>query len=257
MLTIPTAPWAHSAFDVLGWAASGAAGIVLHRWRLSGATERLAAATGPFYFAALAVGAMAGAWLTGSANTLRMASPSVSHSVAGALAGAIVGVEIYKWLAGIRGSTGTMFVGPFVTGIVVGRWGCLFAGLPDHTFGVATNLPWAVDLGDHVGRHPVQIYESLAMAGFLIMFVEGLARGRDWAFRRGFYVMAAFYGAQRFAWEFLKPYPNVMGPLNVFHLLCLGLIAYGCLFYAADLRRERRAAQDRALSVLRPDHEPV
>ena len=54
---------------------------------------------------------------------------------------------------------------PLCLGIIVGRWGCLFAGLADQTFGVPTGLPWGVDLGDGVPRHPVQIYESLARKG--------------------------------------------------------------------------------------------
>lgn len=257
MLVIPTAPWAHTFFDLLAWGASALVGATLHRWRLREAAERLSRATGPGYFAALAGGALVGAWVMGSTNTLRMAAPMLSHSIAGALAGAIVGVEIYKRAIDLRGSTGTPFVGPFATGIVVGRWGCLFAGLPDHTYGLPTSLPWAVDLGDGVGRHPVEIYESLAMLLFLLAYVAALTTRRHWAFRRSFYMLAAWYGAQRFAWEFLKPYPRLIGPLNIFHLLCLGLVAYGCAYYRADLRRERAAARRGALPVLRRDDEPV
>ena len=35
--------------------------------------------------------------------------------------------------------------------------------------------------------------------------------------RRGFYAMCMWYGATRFAWEFLKPYPLLVGPFNIFH----------------------------------------
>ena len=152
MLVIATAPWAHSLFDVLAWTVSALTGTALHRWRLRGAAERLARATGPGYFGALACGALVGAWVMGSTNTLRMAAPMLSHSIAGALAGAIVGVEIYKQVIGLRGSTGTSFVAPLAVGIVIGRWGCLFAGLPDRTYGVPTSSSWAVDLGDGIGR---------------------------------------------------------------------------------------------------------
>ncbi|MDF0490662.1 prolipoprotein diacylglyceryl transferase [Sphingomonas sp. H39-1-10] len=251
MLVIPTAPWAHTLFDVLAWAASAVTGTMLHRWRLRDATERLAQTTGSGYFAALAIGALAGAWALGSANTLRMATPILSHSIAGALAGAIIGVEIYKRAIGLRGSTGTPFVGPIAAGIVVGRWGCLFAGLPDGTYGIPTSLPWAVDLGDGVGRQPVEVYESLAMLMFLIVYGAAQQRQQSWALRRSFYVLAGWYGAQRFVWEFLKPYPTLIGPLNIFHLLCLGLVAYGCAFYRADLYHERAAAGSGPLPLLR------
>jgi prolipoprotein diacylglyceryltransferase len=149
-----------------------------------------------------------------------------------------------------------VFTGSFVTGVVVGRWGCLFAGLPDRTYGTPTRLPWGVDLGDHVARHPVEVYESLSMAAFLAVYLWGLQRRAPWALRRSFWLMAAWYGAQRFLWEFLKPYPKLLGPFNVFQLISLGLIVYGGIAIGRDVARER-GAQGRALSVLRPDHEPV
>jgi prolipoprotein diacylglyceryltransferase len=175
----------------------------------------------------LAVGGVLGAWLFGSLNSLRSEIPTLSHSIAGALVGGIVAVEWWKWRRGIRGSTGTPFVIPISIGVVIGRWGCLFAGLDDGTFGVPTELPWAVDLGDGVGRHPVQIYESAAMLIFLLVYVAALRAGRVWPLRIGFHVLIIVYAAQRFVWEFFKPYPPVVGLFNTFHFLMLGLMGYG------------------------------
>lgn len=255
MVRLPTAPAAHLAFDLLGWICGAGLGYTLYRWRLRSTAERVARAVGGGYFLALGLGAAAGAWLAGSLNSLRQAAPALSHSVAGALVGAIVGVEAYKAVRGFKGSTGGLFVGSFSVGVVIGRLGCLFAGLPDDTYGTPTRLPWGVDLGDGVSRHPVQLYESASMALFLAVYGLGLARRAPWALRRGFYVMCVWYGVQRFAWEFLKPYPKLVGPLNLFHLLCLGLIAYGWIYFRADRARER--TQARAVPVSGPDHEPV
>ena len=255
MIHVPTATWAHTAFDLAAWGAGLALSVALYRWRLKGLTEQVAGEVGGGYFAALAAGALPGAWLAGSMNSLRGADPALSHSVVGALVGAIVGVEVYKALRGVHGSTGGIFVGPFALGVVIGRWGCLFTGLADGTYGSPTLAPWAVDLGDGVGRHPVQAYESLAMAAFLAAYLEGLARRRPWAMRRGFYALCLWYGATRFGWEFLKPYPPLIGPLNLFHLLCGGLAAYGWVYDRGSLRRER--AEGRALPVPGADHEPV
>ena len=258
MIHVPTAPWTHLVFDLAGWSAGAAVGVVLYRWRLAERVRALAIATGPGYFFCLAIGAALGAWAAGSLNTLQGPAPQLSHSVAGALVGAIVAVELYKAVRGLRGSTGAVFVGSFATGVMIGRWGCFFAGLPDRTYGVPTALPWGVDLGDGVSRHPVQIYESLAMAAFLAVYVWGLSRRAPWAMRRGFYALCIWYGAQRFVWEFLKPYPVVIGPFNVFHILCGGLVLYGVAYYLRDLADERAgAAQERALPVPGPDHEPV
>ena len=267
MIHVPTAPWAHTVFDLAAWSAGAAVGYAIYRWRLKDRLSLVAGAVGPGYFISLGVGAAAGAWLSGSFNTLRQAAPALSHSVAGALVGAIVAVELYKALRGIRGSTGGVFVGSFATGIVIGRWGCLFAGLPDRTYGIPTTLPWGVDLGDGIARHPVQIYESLAMAAFLAVYLAGLAVQAPWAMRRGFYALSIWYGAQRFAWEFLKPYPTVAGPFNVFHLLSGGLVIYGVAYWIRDLGDERAAKshapgtegrpQGRAVPVPRPDHQPL
>lgn len=256
MLRVPTAPWAHIVFDLLAWFSGIALSVLLYRWRLREVAEAAAAKVGGTYFAVLAAGAVMGAWLAGSFNTLREQAPALSHSVAGALVGAIIGVEIYKALRGVKGSTGGVFVGSFVLGVVIGRLGCFFTGLPDDTYGSATHLPWAVDLGDGVPRHPVQLYESLSMAAFLAVYLMGLKGRQPWALRRGFYVMCAWYGLQRFVWEFFKPYPRLIGPFNLFHVLCLGLIAYGWIYYVGDRRRER-SAEISALSVPGTDHEPM
>ena len=117
-----------------------ALGLALFRWRLREATERLALSTGPGYVAALAGGAILGAWAAGSLNTLQGPAPTLSHSIVGALVGAIAAVEAYKAARGLKGSTGAVFVGPFALGAMIGRWGCLFAGLPDRTYGARTTL---------------------------------------------------------------------------------------------------------------------
>ena len=256
MIHVPTAPWAHTAFYLAAWTSGLALGAALYRWRLKGLTQALAAKVDGGYFAALAAGAALGAWLSGSLNTLRDVAPALSHSVAGALVGAIVGVELYKAVKGIRGSTGGVFVGSFTLGVVIGRFGCLFAGLPDRTYGTPTRLPWGVDLGEGISRHPVELYESAAMALFLAAYLIALARRDAWATRRAFYWMCIVYGAQRFAWEFLKPYPRLIGPFNIFHILCGGLVIYGWIYERRD-RRDERLAQVSALSVPGPDHQPV
>ncbi len=81
------------------------------------------------------------------------------QSIVGGLIGGVVGVEIAKRIAGIRRATGDHFVLPLVFGISIGRIGCFLAGLHDDTYGLPTSLPWGVDFGDGVPRHPTQLYE--------------------------------------------------------------------------------------------------
>jgi len=239
VIHVPTSPAFHLPFDLLAWASGALAGWLFHRWRLKGEVVWTARTVGDGWFIAVAVGAVAGAWLAGSLNTLQGPAPALSHSIAGALVGAIAAVEVYKRFARIEGSTGAAFAGSFAVGVMVGRLGCLFSGLADRTYGTPTTLPWAVDLGDGIGRHPVQLYESAAMALFLAAYTAGLAVRAPWAMRRGFYVLCVVYGIQRFFWEFLKPYPTLVGPFNLFHGLSLALVVYGVLFYGRDLSRAR------------------
>lgn len=254
MLVIATAPWAHSIGDIAAWGAASLTAWHQHRHRPD-QSARLARLTAPGYFLALAIGGVIGAWLAGTLNSLPM-TLAPAHSIAGALAGGIFGAECWKARHGVRRSTGGAFVVPLAAGIMIGRLGCLFAGLADLTYGTATNLPWAVDLGDGMGRHPVQAYESLAMMLFLINFTLARRRGAIWATRHGFHGFIIAYATQRFAWEFLKPYPKLLGPFNLFHLLCLGLILYGIIWWRRD-SADDPDTQGSTLHISQPNDQPV
>ena len=217
----------HTVFDLLAWlSAALLAWWIRRRGYLDGAAPRRTLRSDPWYFTALATGAIAGAILFGSFNMGLAGFWTLGHSIAGAIAGGIVTVEIYKLVTGIRGSTGLPFVGPLALGIAVGRFGCFFAGLSDYTYGTPTSLPWGVDFGDHIMRHPVQLYESAAMFAFLIVYLRALQNRSELFLRNGFYLFVGWYALQRFAWEFLKPYPTVLGPFNIFHVICFVLLGY-------------------------------
>jgi len=217
----------HTVFDLLAWASAALmAWWIRRRGLLEGAAPRRTLRSDPWYFTSLAIGAIAGAIAFGSFNMGLAGLWTLGHSIAGAIAGGIVTVEIYKLATGIRGSTGLPFVGPLAIGIAVGRFGCFFAGLPDYTYGTPTALPWGVDFGDGVARHPVQLYESAAMFAFLAVYLRALQTRSDLFLRNGFYLFVAWYALQRFAWEFLKPYPAVLGPFNIFHVICFALFGY-------------------------------
>jgi prolipoprotein diacylglyceryltransferase len=147
----------------------------------------------------------------------------------GGIAGAIAAVEAFKRMTGVSGSTGIAFAAPFAATVAVGRWGCFFSGLADFTYGTPTALPWGVDFGDGIARHPVQLYESFAMAAMFVLLLERFhARDPFWL-RNGFYLAVGWYALQRFVWEFFKPYATVIGPFNLFHIVCLGLLLYALL----------------------------
>ena len=216
----------HAIFDIAAWFAAAIAGLWLSRVRHVQFPRQ--STTLP-YIATLVFGAGLGAYLFGSLNLWLSGQSGIARSVEGAIAGGIVAIELYKWRHGIVVRTGARFALPLAAGIAVGRLGCYFAGLDDFTYGTPTSLPWAHDFGDGILRHPVQLYESAAMAGFAIVYVVAVLRNSVFVITNGFYLALAFYGLQRFAWEFLKPYAAVIGPLTLFHLLSLGIVVYAAL----------------------------
>jgi phosphatidylglycerol:prolipoprotein diacylglycerol transferase len=215
----------HTIFDILAAAASLGVTMFCYRWRLKEAAQRIEHG-GAGYVLALVLGAALGGYGLGSLNLVLSGEPMVSRSIVGALAGAIAAIEIFKWTRGLKGSTGLIFVPAFATTVVLGRWGCFLSGLEDETHGTPTTLPWGVDLGDGIPRHPVQLYESFAMAAFLAVALVLIGKRNSWFMRNGFYALVLFYAVQRFLWEFLKPYGAVIGPVNLFHLVCAGLAIY-------------------------------
>jgi prolipoprotein diacylglyceryltransferase len=220
----------HSLFDVLALLAA----LALYRWGpdISAPTPWR---THPLYLPAATLGATLGAYLLGSLNLALTGVNGIGRSIEGALLGAILAIEGLKAATGMRGSTGLRLVAPLALAIVVGRIGCFLAGLDDMTYGTPTDLPWGYDFGDGVPRHPVQLYESLTMGAFLLVFLYLVRRGQPLALRAGFYLFIGVYAGQRFLWEFLKPYGTVFGPLNLFHIVSLWLIAYAVLFGRREL----------------------
>jgi len=233
----------HAIFDVAAWLAAGAAIWWLARRR---GIEFPSQSFALPYIAALVFGAGIGAYLFGTLNLWFSGQQGIARSVEGALAGGIAAIELYKWRNGISLRTGARFALPLALGIAIGRIGCYLAGLDDFTYGTPTLLPWGHDFGDGILRHPVQLYEAAAMAAFAGFYVVA-ARLRDpFVIDNGFYLAAAFYAAQRFGWEFLKPYGAVLGPLTLFHLLSLAIFAYACAMILTA--SQRTAADDRAVA---------
>jgi len=221
----------HAILDILAWLAAFAAIWWLSRVRGVQFPSQSFELT---YIAALIFGAGLGAYLFGTLNLWLSGQGGLARSVEGALAGGIVAVELYKWRNGITLRTGARFALPLAVGIAIGRIGCYLAGLDDFTYGTPTALPWGHDFGDGIMRHPVQLYESFAMAAFAVFYVAAVFRRDQYVLTNGFYLALAFYGLQRFLWEFFKPYGALIGPLTLFHLLSLCVLLYAVVMLATS-----------------------
>jgi hypothetical protein len=178
-------------------------------------------------------------------------------TVVGGLLGGWAGVEIAKRFLGVRHSTGDVYVFPLIAGMAVGRIGCFLTGLQDMTHGVESGLPWAVDFGDGVTRHPCQVYDvvflgvvGLVLAMFWRRFtvprgtadavansagqISGGGGPRKvagfgaWPNGLLFRLFFALYFGYRFGIEFLKPRHEQLGPLSAIQVASL----LGCLLAA-------------------------
>lgn len=148
-------------------------------------------------------------------------------TIAGGILGGTLVVEWTKARLGITTRTGDLFAIPLALGMALGRIGCFLDGLRDRTYGVATSLPWGVDFGDGIRRHPVQLYE----VAFLLALAAVLSRlpHRTGGLYRAFLIA---YLAWRVAIDFLKPEPAIAG-LSAIQWAC----AAALFLYAPSTRR--------------------
>jgi phosphatidylglycerol:prolipoprotein diacylglycerol transferase len=151
-------------------------------------------------------------------------------TMVGALAGGTIAVELAKLRTGLRRRTGDLFAIPLCIGIAIGRIGCYLAGKRDDTYGIPTTLPWGLDLGDGVRRHPVQLYEL----GAMLLLAVLLARIKQPRFAEGdrFRAFVLAYYGWRLAVDFLKPGIRFEG-LTILQWVCVA----GLLWYTPDLWR--------------------
>jgi phosphatidylglycerol:prolipoprotein diacylglycerol transferase len=229
---------AHLAFEIAAYAV-GTRLFLRERRRL----DLPALADGErnlWLFAAVVLGAAIGSklayWLEDPVQAFA-AFPDLRHllqgkSIVGGLLGGLAGIEIGKRLTGVERSTGDAFVLPLCVGMCIGRIGCFLAGLPDHTYGLPTALPWGVDFGDGIPRHPTQLYEI----AFLLAWTTLVWKRRPHYTREGdaFRLYLAGYLLFRLLIEQIKPAPMLYWPgLSGIQWLCLAGLAY----YARHLPR--------------------
>jgi phosphatidylglycerol:prolipoprotein diacylglycerol transferase len=149
-----------------------------------------------------------------------------SKTILGGLLGGLLAVEICKKLIGVTSSSGDLMTYPLLLAMIIGRIGCFLAGLQDGTHGTATNLPWGIDLGDGVHRHPTSLYEIV----FLVLtwiFIYGLEKKYELVNGAKFKLFLFSYCLFRFFIEFIKPIQTFDVGLNAIQLAAL----LGILYY--------------------------
>jgi prolipoprotein diacylglyceryltransferase len=224
-------PGLHPLFEALGYTG----GYALYRRHRTRSGDILSDDRRWWIIAAAAIGALLGSRILG---LLEYAPARGFHpqqlfaftgggkTIVGGLLGGWLAVELLKRLAHIHSRTGDLFAVPLCIGVAIGRLGCFFAGLADDTCGTPTSLPWGINFGDNIPRHPTQLYEFT----FLLLLALALHRFNTRPHREGltFRLFMGAYLSWRFLIDFIKPQPLFHG-LNVIQWACLaGLLVLVC-----------------------------
>ncbi len=136
------------------------------------------------------------------------------RTIVGGLVGGTLGVLYIKKRLGIRNRYGNLLAAPVALGMAIGRIGCLLNGC---CFGKPTTMPWGVDFGDGIARHPTQLYElafCLSALGIILLRQKKAPPG---SLLSGFFIS---YFLFRFFEEFLRPHPAWAG-LTTFQWICI------------------------------------
>ncbi len=149
-----------------------------------------------------------------------------NKTILGGLLGGLIFVELIKSIIREKQSSGDLITFPLILGMVIGRIGCFTAGVSEETYGINSSLPWAVNYGDGIMRHPVTIYEIF----FLILIWVGLIRlEKKYTLTKGsrFKIFIILYCMFRFLLDFIKPgwrYFMGLGTIQITALL--GILYY-------------------------------
>ena len=148
-----------------------------------------------------------------------------NKTIVGGFLGGLIGVELTKRKIGVTVSSGDLMVYPLIIAMIIGRIGCFLAGLEDGTYGVASNLPWAINLGDGIRRHPTNLYEIVFWI-ILIISLNILERKRILTDGSRFKLFMVGYLVFRFLVEFIKPDYFFSFGLSVIQLVCIAGLSY-------------------------------
>jgi phosphatidylglycerol:prolipoprotein diacylglycerol transferase len=152
----------------------------------------------------------------GSANILLS-----GRTIVGGLIGGAVGTFGAKKLFKIKERMGNQIAIPVAAGMAVGRIGCTLRGC---CYGKPTSLPWGIDFGDQIYRHPTQIYEILFDV-FLVLYLSWKKKG-EVAPGELFKIFLNFYMSFRFFLEFIRVEKVSFIGLTAFQLLCVISLVY-------------------------------
>lgn len=144
------------------------------------------------------------------------------RTIVGGLIGGTIAVLLAKRAMKINRRMGNAFAPAIALGVGIGRIGCFLAGC---CYGKPTNLPWGVNFGDGILRHPTQIYESLFMLG-MFFYLQSRTKNEKIGAGQLFTELMLAYFTFRFFLEFIKAEPITFAGLTIFQFISIIVIIY-------------------------------
>jgi phosphatidylglycerol---prolipoprotein diacylglyceryl transferase len=160
-------------------------------------------------------------------------------TIATGLVGAYLTVELTKLVLGIRAKTGDGLAIPLAVALAVGRLGCF---VNPCCFGESTTLPWGVDFGDGLRRHPTQLYETAFHLIWAVILIRLNQRDLLRYQRLKLYLLA--YCGFRFTIEFIRVEPKWLGPFTYYQVVVVGFAGFLLGQWVIDARRLGRESVD-------------
>ena len=149
-----------------------------------------------------------------------------NKTIVGGLLGGLAGVEGIKKLIKEETASGDLFTYHIILALIIGRIGCFGMGVYEETYGLPSLLPWTMDLGDGIARHPVCLYEIIFLI-FIWLLLSVL--NKKFVLQNGamFKVFMIGYLLFRFWLDFIKPHYTFSFGLSTIQVVCLaGLVYY-------------------------------
>jgi len=233
-------------FSPYSWLLLGGIAVSLFVWsRIAKRDERLL-----FIYVAALVGAFLGAkivyllaegWLDWNQPN-RWMRLATGKTIIGGLLGGYASVELAKKFVGYQSATGDWFALITPLGIIMGRIGCWLHGC---CLGNECRHAWySVEDAQGVPRWPAVPVEIAFNLIALIAFVA--LRRRQVLSGQLFHLYLIAYGLFRFAHEFVRATPRVLGPFSGYAIAALVTAGFGAFMF---WRRARRAGPEAGAPV--------
>jgi len=156
------------------------------------------------------------------------------RTITGGLIGGTIAVMWIKHRLKITEKRGNLFAPAVALGMAIGKLGCFFNGC---CYGIPTDLPCGINLGDGIMRHPTQLYE---IPLFLLFFFYSLPRVKSAPPGYLFFLLMNYYFVIRFFEEFIRQNSELYWGLSFFQYISI----FALLFINIKQYVEHKTAPD-------------